>query len=379
MRQEHDVEANSTFGGLLSAYPLQVSMRRALLIAVMLLLLGAASALSPVTGELLGDKPPVMSAEMRDNPSASESEEWRDNEIDPATWEDGPTLEGSPMDTPHPGDPVVRMVIRYTPDLGGSEVEGEVILELFPKWVPTTAFNFAGLAESQFYDGIFFHRVIDDFVAQSGDPSCKTVGVYPGTNVNCGEDGSGQTIPLEHDENMSHVDGAIGMARSLDPDSAESQFYLCDGEQHQLDPENRDDEGYATFGVVRDGMSHVRAVAAVPTSNDPFGILHVPPAPDRPVDEVRLVSVELIGVVMWGDNHSNLDSDSSLFATGGVVGFMVNSLFLLWALALIGVAGWNGWNMDNEKLFPFLKEIFAERSRDVEIEGAVDAVLVEGP
>ena len=354
----------------MSAYPLQVAMRQVILIAMMLLLLAAAPAFSPINGKLLTDQSPAF--------STTASEDWRENEIDPATWEDGPALEGSPMDTPQPGDPVVRMVVRYTPDLGGSEVEGEIILELFPRWVPTTAFNFAGLAETQFYDGIFFHRIIDDFVAQSGDPSCKTVGVYPGTNVNCGEGGSGQTIPLEHNDNMSHVDGAIGMARSLDPDSAESQFYICDGEQHQLDPENRDDEGYATFGVVRDGMSYVRALAAVPTSNDPLGgVIRVPPGPDRPIDEARLVSVELIGVVMWGDNHSNSDSGGSLFATGGVVGFMVNSLFLLWALALIGVAGWNGWNMDKEKLFPFLTEIFSERGQDVMIDHAVDAVLID--
>jgi peptidyl-prolyl cis-trans isomerase B (cyclophilin B) len=230
--------------------------------------------------------------------------DWRENEIDPAEWDDGPELEGSPMDVPTPGDPVVLFTVRYTPNLGGSEVEGEVVIELFPEWVPITVDNFVGLVERGFYDGIFFHRIIDDFVAQSGDPTCYTVGVYPATTLTCAEGGSGETIPLEHEDNMSHVDGCIGMARGLDPDSAESQFYICDTEQHQLDPENRDDEGYVTFGVVRNGMSHVRAIAAVPTSNAPLGggALHLPPAPDRPVDEVHIVSIEMVGVV--GNNSS---------------------------------------------------------------------------
>jgi peptidyl-prolyl cis-trans isomerase B (cyclophilin B) len=206
--------------------------------------------------------------------------------------------------------------VSYTPNLGGSEVEGEIILELFPAWVPVTAWNFINLTDDRFYDGIFFHRVIDDFVAQSGDPSCYAVGVYPATTLTCGEGGSGETIPLEHEVNMSHVDGAIGMARSLDPDSAESQFYICDGEQHQLDPENRDDEGYVTFGIVRNGMSHVRAIAAAPTTNAPLGgeVFQVPPGPDRPIDEVRIISIEMLGIV--GSNNSSADEIPSPSGSG---------------------------------------------------------------
>jgi len=298
---------------------------------------------------------------------AQEAEEhWSDNEIDPAAWTDGPALEGGPMDTPYPGDPVVRMVVRYTPDLGGSEVEGEIILELFPAWVPTTSANFIGLAEASFWDGVFFHRVIDDFVAQSGDPQCRTVGIYPSTNANCGEGGSGETIPLEHDENMSHVDGAIGMARGLDPDSAESQFYICDEPQHGLDPENRDnDEGYATFGVVRDGMSHVRAIAAVPTSNDPFGgTIRVPPGPDRPIDEVRLVSVEMIGVVAGlaegdDDESGGISAQAQAFAL-----WMIDPIFWVWALVILAGVGWSVYRHGLPRL-----------ARD-EVEAVVDAMLI---
>ena len=250
----------------------------------------------------------ILSIALIPSTIAQDDGHWSENEIDPDTWMDGPVLEGSPMDSSSKGNPVVKMTVQYSPNLIGSSVEGEIILEIFPEWVPITTSNFIGLAEESFWDGIFFHRVINDFVIQSGDPRCETLGVYPATNVDCGSGGSGETIDLEHDENVSHVDGAIGMARGVEEDSAESQFYICDGPQHGLDPENRDDGGYATFGVVRDGMTHVRAIAEVPTSNDPIGgLIRVPPGPDRPAQEVRLISVEMIGVV--GEDSSPYDED----------------------------------------------------------------------
>ena len=81
------------------------------------------------------------------------------------------------------------------------------------------------------------------------------------------------------------------MARGVDPDSASSQFYICDGPQHGLDNGNRtqeDDPGYAVFGVVREGMDLVKAVAQVPTSNEPL---------NRPIYEVKVNSITLQGFV----------------------------------------------------------------------------------
>ena len=81
------------------------------------------------------------------------------------------------------------------------------------------------------------------------------------------------------------------MARSVDPDSASSQFYICDSSQHGLDNGNRsqdDDPGYAVFGIVREGMEIVQAVAQVPTSNDPL---------NRPLYEVHINSITLEGYV----------------------------------------------------------------------------------
>lgn len=232
---------------------------------------------------------------------------WRTTPIDPGEWVDGPVLEGSPMDDPVVGQAVLAIDVSYVAEHDSGRVQGRIVIELFETWVPVTSEHIIELADSGFYDGVFFHRVIDDFVTQSGDPECRTSGVYPATSPMCGSGGSGQTVPLEHDENMSHIDGAIGMARDIDPDSADSQWYICDGPQHGLDPENRDDEGYATFGVVRDGMSHVRAIAATPTSNAPLGPdqLSAPLGPDRPLHEATVVRMSLIGVV-------GIDVDSSL-------------------------------------------------------------------
>ena len=89
------------------------------------------------------------------------------------------------------------------------------------------------------------------------------------------------------------------MARGTDPDSATSQFYICDGPQYGLDNGNRtldDDPGYAVFGVVREGMELVQAAAGVPTTNDADGdgsIPRVPGGPDRPLYEVHINSITI--------------------------------------------------------------------------------------
>ena len=128
---------------------------------------------------------------------------------------------------------------------------GTIKFELYENKAPITTANFIKLAESGFYNGQIFHRVINGFVIQTGDPT--------GT----GTGGSGQTITLEINRSLTHTDGAVGMARSSDPNSASSQFYICDGPQHSLDGQ------YAVFGQVIEGMDVVRAIAAVRTdAND---------------------------------------------------------------------------------------------------------------
>ena len=224
---------------------------------------------------------------------------WRSIGIDPSLWTDGPVEEDTPMKETYQGNAIFQIKVSYVPSLGSSRINGAITLELFEQWAPITTANMVKNIESGIYNGIFFHRVIDDFVTQAGDPTCKKLAVYPLTSVECGSGGTGTTIPLEHDENLSHVDGAIGMARSQEEDSADSQWYIAETEAHGLDPENREDGGYATFGIVRDGMSHVRAIATVPTSDDPTGeedIQNPASSAGRPINEVLIIAIDLIGV-----------------------------------------------------------------------------------
>ncbi len=225
---------------------------------------------------------------------------WRLNGLDPDLWTDGPVEEDTPMNMSYQGNAVLIIEVTYHTGILSSEITGSIVIELFEQWAPVTTNNIIQHIESGLYDGVFFHRVVNDFVIQSGDPECKVIGTYPLTSPQCGGGGTGETIPLEHNENLSHVDGALGMARGADEDSADSQWYITDTEQHGLDPENRDDGGYAVFGIVRDGMTVVREIASTPTVTNPGsdqGIQN--PGPDllgRPIQEVHIDSVRMLGV-----------------------------------------------------------------------------------
>ncbi|MCA8911409.1 MAG: peptidylprolyl isomerase [Planctomycetes bacterium] len=114
--------------------------------------------------------------------------------------------------------------------------QGRMVITLFEDDAPNTVASFITLVEKGFYDGLVFHRVVPHFVVQGGDPD--------GT----GEGGPGYSIKLE--ATRHHFRGALGMARSEDPDSAGSQFYFClaGATTHHLD------EGYAVFGRVSEGL-----------------------------------------------------------------------------------------------------------------------------
>lgn len=154
---------------------------------------------------------------------------------------------------------------------------GDISFELYEKRAPITTANFIKLTEQKFYDGIKFHRIIDDFVAQTGDPNTRDNNPY-----NDGMGGSDQTIPLEIHEELTHDDGAVGMARGTEEDSASSQFYICDGPQHGLDGD------YAVFGIVIAGMDTVRKIAAAET----YGYRR-PLLQDHPVDDIVMEKVTI--------------------------------------------------------------------------------------
>ncbi len=138
--------------------------------------------------------------------------------------------------------------------------EGTITVELYEDKMPKTTDNFIRLANDGFYDGLVFHRVIDGFMIQGG-------GFWPNGTEKQSPYGP---IEFETHPDVTHVDGAISMARTSDPDSATSQFFICDGAQHSLDDEVRQQQygqrGYAAFGKVIDGMDVVRDISAVQTT-----------------------------------------------------------------------------------------------------------------
>jgi cyclophilin family peptidyl-prolyl cis-trans isomerase len=126
---------------------------------------------------------------------------------------------------------------------------GAITIELLPKAAPKTVAHFLDLVHRKFYDGILFHRVMPGFVAQAGDPktrgvdSAKIAGLDP-NNSGYGSGGSGKTVPLE--AKAPHDRGTLGLARSNDPNSGDSQFFL------NLVPNHSLDDNYCVFGKVAD-------------------------------------------------------------------------------------------------------------------------------
>jgi len=121
------------------------------------------------------------------------------------------------------------------------EKGGEIKFDFFPEDAPKTVENFVTLARKGFYDGLVFHRVEPGFVIQGGDPQGNGMG------------GPGYKIKAEFNK-QKHVRGAVAMARSNDPDSAGSQFYIV------LAPANFLDGKYTVFGIVTSGMDVVDKV-----------------------------------------------------------------------------------------------------------------------
>jgi len=130
---------------------------------------------------------------------------------------------------------------------------GNIKLELDGKLAPITVGHFLGLVDSGFYDGLIFHRVIPGFMAQAG-------GYTPGLQLK--EDDA--RIPNESGNGMSNVRGTIAMARTGDPHSANSQFFINVGDNNRLDPGNNR-WGYTVFGYVIEGMDVVENIVSVET------------------------------------------------------------------------------------------------------------------
>ncbi len=144
-----------------------------------------------------------------------------------------------------------------------SSGDNSFVITLYPDVAPITCENFEKLVKDGFYDGLKFHRVVEDFMAQGGDPKGDGTG------------GSTDTIKGEFSQNgventLSHTRGVVSMARSNDPDSASSQFFICYGDESFLDGQ------YAAFGKVTEGMDVVDSFVKVECSMGSDGAVSSP-------------------------------------------------------------------------------------------------------
>ena len=152
--------------------------------------------------------------------------------------------------------------------------KGNIELELFPNEAPGTVKNFEKLANEGFYDGLIFHRVIEGFMIQGGDPDGNGTG-GPGYSI------KGEFSDNGFENNLKHEPGVLSMARSMMPDSAGSQFFIM----HKTSPHL--DGAYAAFGKITEGLDVVNKIATTPTG-----------WADRPLEDqvIKSVTVDTMGV-----------------------------------------------------------------------------------
>jgi len=149
---------------------------------------------------------------------------------------------------------------------------GEMVVELWPDVAPRTVENFKTLAEKGFYDGTCFHRVIKGFMIQGGDPLTKD----PSKESSWGTGGPGYKIKAEFND-RHHDRGVLSMARSNDPDSAGSQFFICHGTPHFLDKQ------YTAFGKLIKGDDILEKIATTATH-----------PPDRPNQRMAIETIKIV-------------------------------------------------------------------------------------
>jgi peptidyl-prolyl cis-trans isomerase B (cyclophilin B) len=150
--------------------------------------------------------------------------------------------------------------------------EGEMVLEFWPDVAPKHVENFKTLAKKGFYDGTLFHRVIKGFMIQGGDPLTKD----DSQEGRWGTGGPGHSVPAEFNK-KPHTRGVLSMARSQDPNSAGSQFFICHGEPRFLDGQ------YTAFGKLIKGDDVLEKIATT----------KVAPG-DRPLKKMVIESVKIV-------------------------------------------------------------------------------------
>lgn len=149
------------------------------------------------------------------------------------------------------------------------ENDEKIVIELEPKTAPNTVANFISLVEDGFYDGLIFHRVIPGFMIQGGDPDGTGMG-GPDYAI------KGEFTSNGFENTLTHERGVISMARSQDPDSAGSQFFIMTEQATHLDGD------YAAFGKVTEGMETVDEIVAAERGKN-----------DKPLEDQKIKTVEV--------------------------------------------------------------------------------------
>ncbi|HEX8297395.1 MAG TPA: peptidylprolyl isomerase [Chthoniobacteraceae bacterium] len=154
---------------------------------------------------------------------------------------------------------------------------GEMVAEFWPEVAPKTVENFKKLANEKFYDGTAFHRIIKGFMIQGGDPKSKDAS----KENEWGTGSPGYKVKAEFNE-RKHELGVLSMARSVDPDSAGSQFFICLGPTPQLDGK------YTTFGKLIKGEDVLKKLGETQVGPSASG------EPSKPTSRVSLESVRIV-------------------------------------------------------------------------------------
>jgi len=158
---------------------------------------------------------------------------------------------------------------------------GDIIIELNRQAVPVTVKNFLGYVEAGFYDGTIFHRVIPGFMIQGGGLTKQMV-----------EKKTRNPIINEARNGLSNKRGTISMARTNDPNSATSQFFINHRDNNVLDYIDDNKAGYAAFGKVTEGMDVVDAIASVKTTTVKISVDDT--MENVPVEPVIIISVKVV-------------------------------------------------------------------------------------
>ena len=150
---------------------------------------------------------------------------------------------------------------------------GDIEFQLLPELAPETVRNFVTLAQSEFYNGTLFHRVIPGFMIQGGDPNTKKLEL----RSQWGMGGPGHNVKAEF-SSRSHLRGIVSMARAADPDSAGSQFFIVTSDNNTASLDNQ----YTVFGEVTEGIEIAHKIENLPRNNNDF-----------PLEEAKILHISI--------------------------------------------------------------------------------------